>query len=209
LLAAHGAAVGRHDRRTEGTPYAAAVARGRTDIAELLGACQRGDGAAALALAARDPALVPAHREALGRALAVAAGEGRIGATAPLCDIGAPIGGVGGDLPGTALHHAVWNGQEAAVELLLRRGADPFALAPPPTSSTPLAWAVHGSRYGDAGAEAYLGVAERLVAAGAVRDPALADDAAGSLAGWLAGGPSAWRGPASRTSHRWTIRYRS
>ena len=88
---------------------------------------------------------------------------------------------------GDPLHQAAWHGRGGTVDLLLRRGADPVALSGAPTNSTPLAWAAHGSRYADSGGDAYLGIGKRLVHEGAVRDPELADVAAGDLADWLAG----------------------
>ena len=163
---------------------------GRTDIAELLvelgaapvageadlliGACMRGDRAAALARLERDPGLATSARRDLGRALIIAAGEGRVEAAALLLDTGAPLD-ARDEMGGSPLHVAAWNGRGGTVDLLLRRGADPVAVAPPPTSSTPLAWAAHGSRYAGEHGDAYYGIGRRLVAEGAVRDPALAD----------------------------------
>jgi ankyrin repeat protein/GNAT superfamily N-acetyltransferase len=201
-LAAHGADLAARDRRLARTPYALAVARGRPDIAELLaelgaapsvsetdalvGECVRGDREAALGRIARDPGLARASRDELGRALAIAAGEGRVEATALLLDAGAPLD-ARGDLGGTPLHQAAWQGRGGTVDLLLRRGADPLAVAPPPTESTPLAWAAHGSRHASAHGDAYLGIGRRLVSEGASRDPSLAEVATGGLADWLAG----------------------
>jgi ankyrin repeat protein/GNAT superfamily N-acetyltransferase len=202
VLAAHGADLERRDKRTGRTPYSAAIARCRSDIADLLvelgaspraseldrllGECMRGDRNAALARAAHAPGLVESNRDALGQALVLAAGEGRVEATALLLDVGAPMD-ARGDLGGSPLHHAAWNGRGGTVDLLLRRGADPLAVAPPPTSSTPLAWAVHGSRHASTHGDAHYGIGKRLVAEGAERDPSLADGARGQLADWLAG----------------------
>ena len=127
-----------------------------------------------------------AARDALGHALIIAASEGRVEATALLIDVGAPLD-ARGELGGSPLHHAAWNGRGGTVDVLLRRGADPLAVAPPPTSSTPLAWAAHGSRYAGAHGDAYYGIGRRLVHEGDVRDPALADVATGQLSDWLAG----------------------
>jgi ankyrin repeat protein/GNAT superfamily N-acetyltransferase len=202
LLAERGAALDALDDRTRHTPYALAVARGRSDLADLLvelgatpaaserdrllGECMRGDRGAALARIARDPALADAARGELGQALLIAASEGRVEAAALLVDVGAPLD-ARGDMGGTPLHQAAWHGRGGTVDLLLRRGADPIALSDAPTKSTPLAWAAHGSRYADSGGDAYLGIGTRLVREGAVRDPELADLAAGGLADWLAG----------------------
>ena len=201
MLAERGANLGLREARTGRRPYALAIARGRPDIAEVLaelgapreasatdllvGDCLRGDREAAMR-SARDPELVSAAEADLARALVIAAGEGRVEATALLLDVGAPID-ARGELGGTALHHAAWQGRGGTVDLLLRRGADPLALAPEPASGTPLAWAAHGSRHAAQHGDAYLGIGKRLVSAGDVRDPALADGAAGALADWLAG----------------------
>ena len=201
MLAERGANLGLREARTGRRPYALAIARGRPDIAEVLaelgapreaspmdllvGDCLRGDREAAMR-SARDPELVSAAAADLARALVIAAGEGRVEATALLLDVGAPID-ARGELGGTALHHAAWRGRGGTVDLLLRRGADPLALAPEPASGTPLAWAAHGSRHAAQHGDAYLGIGRRLVSAGDVRDPALADGAAGALAEWLAG----------------------
>ena len=202
LLAERGADLDAVDKRTRHTPYALAVARGRTDLAELLaelgatplasdvdllvGDCMRGDREAALARIERDAGLVQAARDDLGQALIIAASEGRVEATALLVDVGAPLD-ARGELGGSPLHHAAWNGRGGTVDVLLRRGADPLAVAPPPTSSTPLAWAAHGSRYAGAHGDAYYGIGRRLVHEGDVRDPELADLATGQLSDWLAG----------------------
>ncbi len=202
LLAERGADLERRNERTGRAPYALAIARGRPDIARalaelgatpdagpadrLLGDCLRGDREAALACVAADPTLVASARGDLGQALVTAAAEGRVEPTALLLDVGAPID-ARGELGGTALHQAAWQGRGGTVDLLLRRGADPLALAPEPASGTPLAWAAHGSRHAREHGDAYLGIGKRLVAAGDVRDPALAERAAGTLAAWLAG----------------------
>jgi GNAT superfamily N-acetyltransferase len=116
----------------------------------------------------------------------VAAGEGKVEATELLLDAGAPLD-ARGDLGGTALHHAAWNGRGGTVDLLLRRGADPLALAPEPAAGTPLHWAVHGSRNAEPNGGAYFGIGRRLVAAGGVPDSEMADYAVGPLAALLAG----------------------
>jgi ankyrin repeat protein/GNAT superfamily N-acetyltransferase len=202
LLAERGANLDARDERTRHTPYALAVARGRTDLAELLaelgatplasdvdllvGDCMRGDREGAFARIEHDAGLAQAARDQLGQALIIAASEGRVEATALLVDVGAPLA-ARGELGGSPLHHAAWNGRGGTVDALLRRGADPLAVAPPPTSSTPLAWAAHGSRYAGAHGDAYYGIGRRLVHEGDVRDPELADVATGQLSDWLAG----------------------
>jgi hypothetical protein len=68
------------------------------------------------------------------------------------------------------------------VERLLERGADPVARA---HFDTPLAWAAHGSSNYDDPDGDHVGVAERLVAAGAEIEPPLLELADGPLAEWL------------------------
>jgi ankyrin repeat protein/GNAT superfamily N-acetyltransferase len=211
LLAEHGANLELPETRTGRAPYALAIARGRPDLAEvlvehgasptasdsdrLIGDCLRGDRASAIARVAADPTLAAAARVELGQALVVAAGEGRVEATGLLLDVGAPTD-ARGDLGGSALHHAAWQGRGGTVDLLLRRGADPLALASEPTGGTPLAWAAHGSRHAQSHGDAYLGIGRRLVYEGDVRDPGLAERAAGDLAAWLGGADVDEPGPA-------------
>ena len=93
-------------------------------------------------------------------------------------------GVVGGSPEGTLLHHAAWVGSPELVDRLLERGADPVALSgfhPEP----PLAWVVHASQYHDLPDRDFVGVAERLVAAGAVVEPRFLELADGPLAEWL------------------------
>jgi ankyrin repeat protein len=47
---------------------------------------------------------------------------------------------------GTALHQAAWFGQPANIQILVDAGAD-LEVFDPTHSSSPLGWAVHGSRY--------------------------------------------------------------
>jgi hypothetical protein len=93
-------------------------------------------------------------------------------------------GVVGGSPAGTLLHHAAWIGSPGLVERLLERGADPLALSGA-LFDTPLAWAALGSRHHRLPGRDYVGVVERLVAAGAeleLRFQAVVD---GPLAEWL------------------------
>lgn len=91
-----------------------------------LGACARGDVAAARTMTARDPGLV----ESLGaddhEVLAAMAHEGRIDAVELMLDLEFPVDARGGI--GTALHGAAWRGHADVVRLLLDRGADPDAI---------------------------------------------------------------------------------
>jgi ankyrin repeat protein len=99
----------------------------------------------------------------------------------------------GGGPRGTLLHQAAWLGRVELVELLLRRGADPNAEVET-EYARPLGWTAVGSRYSPAhpndGFSApdadFVGVAERLVAAGARIELKDAEMAAPPLSDWLA-----------------------
>ena len=113
--------------------------------------------------------------------LVLAALRGRLDAV--LAAVGPGFRGVvGGSPEGTLLHHAAWVGDPAVVERLLAAGADPLAGAP----ETPLAWAVHGSQYWELPGRDFVGVAQRLAAAGAPVEPRFAEAAEGPLHAWLA-----------------------
>jgi ankyrin repeat protein len=73
-------------------------------------------------------------------------------------------GGVDG---GSALHAACWVGNVRMVEQLLARGGVPIDARDPAHRSTPLGWAAFGSVHSRAEGGEYVGVVERLVAAGA------------------------------------------
>jgi ankyrin repeat protein len=73
-------------------------------------------------------------------------------------------GGVDG---GSALHAACWVGNVRMVEQLLARGGVPIDARDPAHRSTPLGWAAFGSVHRRAEGGDYVGVVERLVAAGA------------------------------------------
>ncbi len=73
-------------------------------------------------------------------------------------------GGVDG---GSALHAACWVGSVRMVEQLLARGGVPIDARDPAHRSTPLGWAAFGSVHRCAEGGDYVGVVERLVAAGA------------------------------------------
>ena len=95
------------------------------------------------------------------------------------------FGHVGGGPPGTLLHHASWVGNAELVGKLLERGADPEA-ASPAEFATPAAWAALGSQYYELPGRDFVGVIERLVAAGARLEPRFAEVAHGPLEDWLA-----------------------
>jgi hypothetical protein len=85
-------------------------------------------------------------------------------------------GVVGGSPEGSLLQHVAWVGDADLARLLLDAGADPAGS---------LDWAVHGSQYHAVGGRDYVGVASRLVEAGAVIAPAHLELADGPLAEWL------------------------
>ncbi len=91
----------------------------------------------------------------------------------------------GGGPRGTLLHQASWFGRSDFVELLLAAGATPDERVET-EYATPLGWAAVGSRYSPAHPNDsfsapdgdWVGVARRLVAAGARVEPALRGDGA-------------------------------
>ena len=197
LLASHGADVDRPGGETwRGdvplrTPYQHAVLRGKDELAELLaglGASTELDPAdAAVAAVARGerpevPLPEPLDPDAQ-EVLVLSALRGKLEL---VLDVVGPgfRGVVGGSPEGTLLHHAAWIGSPELVDRLLERGADPVA-ASGAHFDTPLAWTVLGSQHYEVPDRDFVGVAERLVAAGAELDPRFLDVADGPLAEWL------------------------
>jgi len=101
------------------------------------------------------------------RLLADAAGRPAPEAVALLIEAGADLTATGLD-SGTPLHQAAWFGQPVCARLLLDAGA-PLEWFDATHHSSPLGWAVHGSRYADAGdrQDAYVAIVRMLLAAGA------------------------------------------
>ena len=179
----HGAAI---DARTRGgkTAYVHALRRGFSEVASML--AQRGsdtsiEPADALAIAVGDgrldeaaallqdaPSLVRTGNPEEDRLLADMAGRDATAAVAFLVDAGADPAAVGLD-GGAALHQSAWFGQPRNARLLLDAGADVDDFDNDHESS-PLGWAVHGSRY-SAGArerqDAYVELVQMLLDAGA------------------------------------------
>ncbi len=89
-------------------------------------------------------------------------------------------GVVGGSPEGSLLQHVAWVGKPALAQQLLDAGAVPDGA---------LGWAVHGSQNHAIEGRDYVGVASRLVAAGAVIEPAHLEQADGPLAEWLQAQP--------------------
>jgi hypothetical protein len=84
-------------------------------------------------------------------------------------------GVVGGSPEGSLLHHVSWVGNPEGARLLLAAGAEPIGLD----------WVALGSQYHALTGRDYVGVAEQLVAAGAVIEPSHLETADGPLAEWL------------------------
>jgi ankyrin repeat protein len=195
LLVAHGADVDRPGGETwRGevplrTPYQHAVLRGKDELAELLarlGASTAVDPAdapvAAIARGERPEQALPEPLDPDAQEVIVL--SALRGNLELVLDVAGPHfrGVVGGSPEGTLLHHAAWVGSPELVDRLLERGADATARA---SFDTPLAWAAHGSQHHELPGRDHVGVAERLVAAGAKVEPRFRDAADGPLAEWL------------------------
>ena len=137
------------------TPAFLATIRGRSDLLELLGgsgvtdearfvgACMRGDRAAATSLTAADPALPGRLTQAEQASIVHAAEAGNGTAVSLMLDLGFPIG-VRRDDGATALHAAAYSGSVPVVRLLIDRGAD-LEAPDGQYDSGALGWAVVGS----------------------------------------------------------------
>jgi ankyrin repeat protein len=160
LLLNHGAKI---DAKTRGgkTAYAHAVRRGFNEIAERLrtgGASTEINEADRLAVAivtgrlneassilAENPDLVRTGNPEEDRLLADVAGRSDTAPVELLIRAGADISAAGLD-SGTPLHQAAWFGQPDNARLLIDAGA-PLDLFEGTHESSPVGWAVHGSRY--------------------------------------------------------------
>ena len=173
------------------TPYQHAVLRGKDELAKRLaglGASTEVDPADAgvASIARGEPPVEPLPETLDPDAQEVIVLTALRGGLDLVVDTVGPSfrGVVGGSPEGTLLHHAAWIGAPDLVERLLARGADPVA----PSGAhrdTPLAWAVHGSQHHRVPDRDFVGVAERLVAAGAEVEPQFLQFADGPLAVWL------------------------
>src|SRR5262245_18073262 len=182
MLLNHGAEI---DAKTAGgkTAYAHAIRRGFDDVADLLrmrGASTvlnepdrlavaivkgRLDEAQALLAAYPDAARTSNPEE--DRLLADMAGHNDAGAVEFLIRAGADLTAPGLD-PGTACHQAAWFGQPQNARLLLEAGA-PLDVFDAIHRSSPIGWAVHGSRYSGGAEErqdAYVALVRMFLAAG-------------------------------------------
>ncbi len=182
VLLAHGADI---DARTTGgkTAYAHAVRRGFGDVAALLvarGASTELNETDRFAVAvvngrldeartilAAHPGVARTGNPEEDRLLADVAGRNDREPVAFLIQAGADLNARGLDA-GTPLHQAAWFGQPGNARLLIDAGAslDVFDDA---HGSSPLHWAVHGSRFSggaDERQDAYVELVEMLLAAG-------------------------------------------
>ncbi|HET6547527.1 MAG TPA: hypothetical protein VFG79_03650, partial [Solirubrobacter sp.] len=188
LLAAHGAELehraGEGWRRPERlrTAYQHAVLRGRDDLVAVLAelgadtAVDADDLAVAAIARGKRPSEVPGALDYDQQEVVIlAALDGRMPLVVEL--FGPDFRGVvGGSPEGALLEHVSWVGNPALARDLLASGAAPVALD----------WVAHGSQGHAIPGRDYAGVAEALVAAGAVIEPRHLEQADGPLAEWLA-----------------------
>jgi ankyrin repeat protein len=159
------------------TPHAVALKYGHADVYEalwrhssptirLLDAAGRGDEVQAREALAADPSLPGSLAPGDHAQLAVAIFHGRFDGADLMLHLGFDprAGGIDG---GSALHAAAWMGHTGLVERLLARGDIGIESRDPKHGSTPLGWAAFGSVHRRAKGGDYVGVIDRLVAAGA------------------------------------------
>lgn len=182
ILLAHGADI---DARTAGgkTAYAHAVRRGFEEVAVLL--VERGASTelneadrfavavvngrldAARAILEAHPRVARTGNPEEDRLLADVAGRNDREPVTFLIEAGADLNARGLDA-GTPLHQAAWFGQPGNARLLIEAGA-PLDVFNDAHESSPLHWAVHGSRFSggaDERQDAYVELVEMLLAAG-------------------------------------------
>lgn len=182
ILLSHGADI---DARTAGgkTGYAHAVRRGFDEVASLL--VKRGADTAlndadrfavavvtgrldqARAILEAHPSVARTGNPEEDRLLADVAGRNDREPVAFLIEAGADLTARGLDA-GTPLHQAAWFGQPGNARLLINAGA-PLDVFDDAHESSPLHWAVHGSRFSGGAEErqdAYVALVEMLLAAG-------------------------------------------
>ncbi|MGH7627355.1 MAG: ankyrin repeat domain-containing protein [Gemmatimonadaceae bacterium] len=188
LLANHGADITR--RRADGrTPYAVAELSGNRDVAawllahgahddmsnadRLVAACSRGDGTAARAMLAANPALRAelgaAYNTAYNDALIKAAerGDTQVLETMLSCGFDPNIGD--DEIGKTPLHAAAMEGWPDAVRVLLAHGASPAA-RDKEFHGTPLVWAAEGCRSRKDDGRDHAAVGRLLLDAGSPAD---------------------------------------
>ena len=182
ILLAHGADI---DAKTANgkTAYVHAARRGFTEVCAFLKSqhadCTTAipdDLAIAVARKDRDTAsvLLRTHPEAVrtgnpeeDRLLADVAGRVELWPVELLLDAGADLAAPGLD-GGTPLHQAAWFGQPTNARVLIARGA-PLEVFDASHRSSPLGWAVHGSRNSGGARKrqtAYLAIVDMLLESG-------------------------------------------
>lgn len=184
LLLDHGAdpSLARADGRT---PYVLAVRGGHESMTTLLlesgaraqelapvdaliGACARGDEAAARGILASHPGLIASFSAEDRAAMAHAAHEGRDRAARTMAAVGFDLSweGMWG---GTPLHHAAWVGNVPLARELIALGA-PVNFRDSRFGSSPLGWAAHGSKNCRSDDDAYGAIVQALIDAGSTRE---------------------------------------
>ena len=138
-----------------------------TGIDEFLGAAMRGDDAAARAVLAREGDLLSRFDEEDHAILPQLLAEKQPIDFARLVALGFDLTQEGA-WGGTPLHHAAWRGNVEMVRELVRIGA-PRDLRDKTYGSSPLAWAVHGSRFCRSADHEYTQIAQLLLEAGSSR----------------------------------------
>ena len=181
LLLDHGADV--DVRRKDGkTAYQLAALYGNVEGATLLAEhggemaleaselflaeCGAGNRESALLLLSENPDLVQRLTLEQQRVLPAAAGLPNDAAVRLLLEFGLPIDARDAD-GATALHIAAWSGYRSTVQILLAAGSSLETLDDT-HEATPLGWVAHGSTWCRNPQGDYVGVAEDLVAAGAL-----------------------------------------
>ncbi|MDX1406694.1 MAG: ankyrin repeat domain-containing protein [Saprospiraceae bacterium] len=182
IMIEHGVEV--NDRNAQGkTAFEHAIRRGFTEISDLLAAhgadqtlnpadelaeaITRHDYAAARELIQQHPETVRTGNPEEDRLLADIAGRNPVVPVALLINAGADLTAPGLD-GGTPLHQAAWFGQPANARLLILAGA-PLDIFDPVHHSSPLHWAIHGSRFsGEAELrqQSYITLVRMLLTAG-------------------------------------------
>jgi hypothetical protein len=141
------------------------VARSPTQVL-FIHAVAAADEPRASAMLAEYPSLVASLPRAVHSHLAFAIFHGRFDAADLMLRLGFDPSAPGMD-GGSALHAACWVGHVRLVERILAMGTIPIDDRDPTHQSTPLGWTAFGSVHGCPPGADYLGVLDRLVAAGA------------------------------------------
>jgi ankyrin repeat protein len=159
---------GRRETLAAMTPFA-------SPIQLLLLACHEGRADDARAIVRANPGIVEALEGADRRALTDEAWTANGPAVALMMELGfdptAPA--VTGPTGGNALHCAAWEGSVECIEAILRypRGRALIDSREPVYNGTPLSWCAHGSENCGRPSADHVGVARRLIEAGATITP--------------------------------------